>query len=260
MNKFLFLFTTILSVHLFSQNKVKLFEINGEERDTVMYYSEAGKIYRCPFKKNLGKNKCEIKEELLTGTKIYEVAKATLKNKRGGMVIVGQEDQTYNPNYIYDLPYKKGEVYRIIQGYYGSFSHYNSLALDFDMPEGTEVLAARDGIVMSVVQNNNHGCATNDCIRFSNYISILHNDNTIAGYYHLQFNGAKVKSGDIVKKGMVIGLSGNTGWSSQPHLHFICGRNIYRKGWTQVKTLFRVEDEGKKAEYLHEGRKYLRDY
>ena len=88
------------------------------------------------------------------------------------------------------------------------------------MKEGTTICAARDGIVIDVKEDSNKGGKTIKFQEYGNYITIYHKDGTMANYYHLQKNGSKVKVGDKVKAGDEIALSGNTGWSSGPHLHF----------------------------------------
>src|SRR5262245_13183670 len=59
--------------------------------------------------------------------------------------------------FIYDLPYKKGTHHKIVQGYGGLFSHMNVAALDFEMPEGTSVYAARSGTVYAFKDNSDEG-------------------------------------------------------------------------------------------------------
>jgi murein DD-endopeptidase MepM/ murein hydrolase activator NlpD len=54
-----------------------------------------------------------------------------------------------------------------------------------------------------------------------NYIEILHTNDEVSEYEHLRFDSAKVKVGDKVKAGQVIGEVGNTGWSECSHLHFM---------------------------------------
>ncbi|WP_277619852.1 M23 family metallopeptidase [Chryseobacterium angstadtii] len=89
----------------------------------------------------------------------------------------------------------------------------------------------------------------------------MHPDGTFAQYYHLKQNGVKVNIGDQVKKGDVIGLSGNTGWSKGPHLHFVCyiPRVSENKSRETIKTLFKTGN-GNKAEYLVEKKTYSKEY
>ncbi|TCJ18962.1 M23 family metallopeptidase [Flaviaesturariibacter flavus] len=160
-------------------------------------------------------------------------------------------------DHVYDLPYAKDAAYQIFQGYNGVFSHAGENALDFSMPEGTEILAVREGTVVQVVQENDRSCATADCKKYNNYITILHPDGTFAHYAHIRKNGATVKPGDSVKTGDRIAYSGNVGWSSGPHLHLV----IFSAGfdrWNTLPVRFRVE-EGRPA-LLREGVTYSRAY
>ncbi|MFT3827875.1 MAG: M23 family metallopeptidase [Chitinophagaceae bacterium] len=164
----------------------------------------------------------------------------------------------YDKDYVYDLPFQKGKSFRLFQGYNGSFSHQQENALDFTMPEGTEILAAREGIVVQLVQNNSESCPREECKKYNNYITIMHPDGTFSYYAHFKYNGAKVKLGDAVKKGDVIAYSGNVGWSSGPHLHFACFLPQFEKR-RYIETKFKT-DEGDKTEMLKEGNVYVRNY
>lgn len=124
-------------------------------------------------------------------------------------------------SYVYWLPYQQGKTHRLVQGYFSSYSHKNRAALDFKMKPGTPVYAARDGVVIRVVKENDKGRWNKKYRQYANLIVIQHNDNSRAGYWHLQKNGALVNVGDTVKKGQLIGLSGRTGFTAFPHLHFI---------------------------------------
>jgi murein DD-endopeptidase MepM/ murein hydrolase activator NlpD len=57
-------------------------------------------------------------------------------------------------------------------------------------------------------------------------VRILHDDGTHAVYAHLNWNTIRVKPGDAVERGEYIADSGNTGFSSGPHLHFAVLRNV----------------------------------
>lgn len=129
-----------------------------------------------------------------------------------------QLNAVHNNDYVYAFPCD--EKFNVIQGYHGSYSHTTSKALDFKMPVGSNIYAARDGIVLQLKEDSNTNCRTPACYHQANFIFILHEDGSIANYAHLKQNGVLVNIGDPIKKGQIIGLSGNTGWSGTPHLHF----------------------------------------
>lgn len=123
---------------------------------------------------------------------------------------------------VYELPYEAGTMHQVVQGHHGKFSHTgeNEYAIDWKMPEGTPVCAARDGLVIKSKDDSTQGGADRKYEKLANCIFIQHSDGTVGAYLHLQKDGNKVKVGDRVKAGDVIGRSGNTGFSSGPHLHF----------------------------------------
>jgi murein DD-endopeptidase MepM/ murein hydrolase activator NlpD len=140
-------------------------------------------------------------------------------------------------SFVYQLPFETGKSYRLIQGYYSAFSHKNRAALDFKMKRGTKVSAARDGIVIRVKEDGDRGGWNRKYRPYGNNIVIQHADGTRAGYWHLQKDGALVNVGDTVRAGQVIGLSGKTGYTALPHLHFMVWSN-YNDSWQQVPTRF----------------------
>jgi len=121
--------------------------------------------------------------------------------------------------YEYDLPFKKGAKYRVVQGYGGLFSHTHIAALDFDMPTGTPVYAARDGIIYNYKDDSDEGGPFPKYGKKANYIIIKHDDGSFGCYWHLQKNGVLVKHGRV-SKGQQIGFSGATGFVLRSHLHF----------------------------------------
>ncbi len=164
----------------------------------------------------------------------------------------------YDKAFLYDLPFPKGKSYTLFQGYNGKFSHQNENSIDFTMPEGSEVVAARDGIVVKVVKNNIESCQHEECKKYNNYIMIMHSDGTFANYVHIKYNGTNLNIGDTVKKGDVIAYSGNVGWTTGPHLHFVCFLGGFEK-WNTLETKFRI-DKGDNAIFLKEGNTYSRAY
>jgi len=138
-------------------------------------------------------------------------------------------------SYVYDLPFKEGTKHKVVQGYGGRFSHTNKAALDFDMPEGTPVYAAREGVIYSYKDAGNKGGPfTNE--RKANYIIIKHSDGSFGCYWHLKQNGVVVKKG-FVSKGQLIGYSGRTGLVLWPHLHFAvkCRLNYEKDSFVRTK-------------------------
>ncbi|MFP5040355.1 M23 family metallopeptidase [Parasediminibacterium sp. JCM 36343] len=164
----------------------------------------------------------------------------------------------YDINYAYDLPFEKGRGCKVDQGYNGSFSHQHENAIDFNMPEGTPIVAAREGLVVKVVQQNTESCPRQECIKYANYVRIYHADGTFAEYAHIKYNGSSVKVGDTVKKGDVIAFSGKTGWTTGPHLHFICFLPDFATR-NSLETKFRVND-GKRIGFLIEQDTYVKLY
>eukprot|EP00966_Prymnesium_polylepis_P097034 2247817-Prymnesium_polylepis.1 len=115
-----------------------------------------------------------------------------------------------------------GCVGMCIQGNHGTLSHHGELcfAYDFVMPVGTPVIAARGGVVVAACDSF-RGCGnTPDDKAKANYVSLRHADGLYSRYYHLRHRGAKVRVGEHVEQGQLIALSGNTGYSGGPHLHF----------------------------------------
>lgn len=126
--------------------------------------------------------------------------------------------------YEYRLPFDYARV-RVDQGPGGSFSHndpQNRYAVDFALAEGTPIVAVREGVVMQVESDfDKAGLNREKYGGRANFIRLLHDDGSMAVYAHLQPEGVQVRTGQRVRLGQRIGLSGNTGFSTAPHLHFV---------------------------------------
>src|SRR5690606_10053096 len=126
-------------------------------------------------------------------------------------------------------------------GFAGSFSHTDpqSLhAIDINVPEGTPVLAARGGMVMHVEDDfEGAGLDREKFAGRANHVRVLHADGSMAVYAHLQPETVRVREGQRVSVGQVLGASGNTGYSTGPHLHFAVQVN---RGMELVSIPFRL--------------------
>jgi len=125
----------------------------------------------------------------------------------------------------YQYPYPwRGGPFRVSQGANGQYSHFgpkNRYAIDIAMPEGTPIIAARGGVVVKT-ENSQAGRGTDAS---GNFVRVLHDDGTMGVYLHLKKGSVSVREGQRVAVGSALALSGNTGNSSGPHLHFVVQRN-----------------------------------
>jgi murein DD-endopeptidase MepM/ murein hydrolase activator NlpD len=158
----------------------------------------------------------------------------------------------------YAMPFKPGRRYVVMQGPRGSYSHFagsgSENAVDWTCPEGTVVCAAREGRVVGVRGDSTVGGPDRKLRPMANYVVIKHADGTFADYVHLKTGGALVKMGDEVTVGQPIGLSGQTGFASAPHLHFSVFQAV--DGKTKLTLPFRLKtDHGTFTEFIR-GRSY----
>ena len=126
-----------------------------------------------------------------------------------------------DPDYLYAFPFGGSQPRPLFQGVGGELTHHglHRYSFDFGTPIGTPVLAARRGIVLSVKDGFPEGGFEERYRARSNSVIVLHTDGTLGLYGHLSA-GVQVKEGAYVEAGDRLGLSGNSGYSQGPHLHF----------------------------------------
>ncbi len=134
----------------------------------------------------------------------------------------GRPDVSHDDNVEYLLPYAADTFYPVSQGYNGLYSHTDGdrYSIDWRMPLGTPVHCARDGEVVGLKDDSEIGGPDKKFEWDANYILVRHEDGTLGHYVHLMKGGTRVKIGQRVKAGDWIALSGNTGHTTGPHLHF----------------------------------------
>lgn len=171
---------------------------------------------------------------------LYMAAGCSLGNsvQRSELKLLQKGKIKDDSSYIYQLPYEAGKTHLLVQGYYSRYTHKNRAALDFKMKRGTKICAARAGVVVRLKEDGKKGGSNVKYRPFGNYVVIQHEDSSRTGYWHLQYNGVLVNVGDTVQQGQVIALSGKTGYTYFPHLHFVSWRYDTDGHWTQIGNRF----------------------
>lgn len=142
---------------------------------------------------------------------------------------IGDPDAHPDEAVAYRLPFPSGRTFMVGQIRGGKITTHTGAdsadAIDFDVPVGTPILAARSGIVIDI--ETGHTAGGNDPRFKANHVLILHEDGTLANYAHLAAGKPVVSLGQKIEAGKPIGYSGNTGYSSGPHLHFAVLTNTH---------------------------------
>ena len=221
-------------------------EINSKPLDSVASFAKVNRY-------GLLKKGDTLKNALvLPLDKLLDTIKIDMKKYMSFKATFGNPNTTYNKDYKYELPYPKGKKYTIIQTFGGKFSHsksHSKYAIDFGLAIGDTITAARAGHVFFVKEDSKTHCRTRKCVDMANKIYVLHDDGTMAHYVHLDFDGALVEVGDWVDEMQPIGISGMTGFTTIPHLHFV----LYKSGSISIPYTFKGINKKK----LKQGKAYL---
>jgi murein DD-endopeptidase MepM/ murein hydrolase activator NlpD len=143
-------------------------------------------------------------------------------------VALGSPQAVHSPPSPYRVPFGVGSTYLVSQAYPSRITHItpdSHYAIDIALPDGTPVYSAREGTVINARHDFFRGAAAAVMLDQANVIEILHDDGTIALYAHLHWDSIRVRIGQHVVRGQYIANSGNTGFTSGPHLHFAVIRN-----------------------------------
>ena len=142
--------------------------------------------------------------------------------------VIGDPAASHTPPGPYRAPFALAQSYTVAQAAPDQITHKDPgsrNAIDIAMPVGSAVHAAREGVVINVAHKFFRGGTTQEMRDEANFVQILHDDGTTAVYAHLQLDTVRVRPGQHVQRGEYIANSGNTGYSSGPHLHFAVLRN-----------------------------------
>ena len=141
----------------------------------------------------------------------------------------GEPGAEHDPQQPYRLPFALSTTVAVSQAFPDVITHgdpSSQYAIDFVMPVGTHVFAARDGVVIEVASDFfEHGTDLKADGPRANVVRVLHDDGTMSLYGHLNWNSIRVVPGQHVARGEYLADSGNTGFTTGPHLHFVVLRN-----------------------------------
>ncbi len=174
------------------------------------YYEECEYVYD----DTMYEDEVKVTQEEASGTRAVTVKETYFNGKKHDMEIVETEIITKAvPRVVHIGTMKRPEYILPVTDYvftsgFGKRWGTNHNGIDLAVPTGTSVMAAKDGTVIQAGWNGGYGIS----------VYIDHGNGIITRYGHM--SETLVSVGQTVKQGDVIGLSGSTGDSTGPHVHF----------------------------------------
>lgn len=212
---------------IFENSKIKIKSFVHKRKKTALipvHYSTPPGIYEVKIyedKKEIGTEKIKVTDGNFE--KSYITVSKKMKSKRSAknMAVMtnytaeakknSENKKLWKGKFIYPVKNKK---FHNISSPFGATRYVNNnvvgyhSGIDFPVPVGTPLRAANRGKVVLARKLTTTG----------NTIIIDHGMNVFSAYAHM--SELSVKEGDFVRKGQNIGKSGNTGFTTGPHLHF----------------------------------------
>ncbi len=153
-------------------------------------------------------------------------------------VMWGGDTKEMNPHH--DIKNQRFALdFNVLKGFgksHDSSGKYNEDYFAF----GKEILSPADGRVTEVIDgvHDNDPFQPNQYSALGNCVIIRHSANEFSVLSHLKKGSTKVKAGDSVERGQVIGLCGNSGNSSEPQLEYYLTNTGNMENATGIKTYF----------------------
>ena len=224
----------------FEPPEVRLFQRTGDAGIALIaqntYYAPIQLAYRLSQMQNVSSSTPRDGFRTLPArseTELLAVGKAVqdeeLKFDYEFQFLPGEPGAEHRPEQPYRLPFALSSTVAVSQAFPDVMTHGDpgsQYAIDFVMPVGTHVFAAREGVVIEVASDFfEHGTDLKTDGPRANVVRVLHDDGTMSLYGHLNWNTIRVVPGQHVARGEYLADSGNTGFTTGPHLHFVVQRN-----------------------------------
>lgn len=193
------------------QKKTSLKSLKNEKEDYVAQLTAEEKEVQEEIEELEEENR-KIANEIKEAQIRYQKQLEELKNNSGS-----SSSQSGSGYFI--RPVSSGPI--TATAYYSSGKFHG--AVDYGVSVGTPVKAAADGVVMTT---------KNLSSSYGTYVVIQHANGLQTYYAHGKSGSISVEPGEIVKQGQQIMLSGNTGNSSGPHLHFEVRKSPYNYSYS----------------------------